>query len=371
MQNITFKPHGIMDTWATSPSGVVTYTPVNVTQDYVYRAQSGYTGKRPKVKPLPPHAYLLQCTRIHADNRANQRYSNGSTSEQRGSVLSTAISGLGFALLPTPNYAGLASEALDKLNDKVRGKLDVSIDLAQLPKTMKMLSATEQLVDYTKAFRSRFPLIKSASRAWLTYVYGIKPTLGTIFGCADENLRFVLNQTSRFRVRATGPVTPKFVSIPTVWGNINYPVTSSAIKASIGYGIDMRTNQFDLARWSSLNPLSIAWELLPYSFVVDWVFNIGGYLRNMETYLLYNNKFRGGYSTAFEAGKVTFELLDRATSGTLIYQNSFHKGFVEYTSIQRSILNSYPVPTLPSFDVKMGSSRMLSAAALLGQILGR
>jgi hypothetical protein len=33
-----------------------------------------------------------------------------------------------------------------------------------------------------------------------------------------------------------------------------------------------------------LNPLSIAWELVPWSFVADWMFNISGYLDSWSAF---------------------------------------------------------------------------------------
>lgn len=371
MQNITFRQPGVMDSWSTTPGGVTTHVPVSATQVYIFRTQSGYTGKRQKGKPKPNHAYLLQSSRVHGDNAAEQLYSDRSKTGQSGPILSPTVGGLGFELLPAADYSGIASAALDRLNDRVRGNLDVSVDLAEAHKTKKMFNATERLVDLTKTFTKKFGVVKLASNAWLEYVYGIKPLVNTIFGCANENINIVLNSTSRFKARASGPIRPSKVRINTIWGFIDYPVTNSSIKASISYGIDVRTDQFDLARWSTLNPVGIAYELMPFSFVADWVLNVGGYLRNMETYLLYANKFRGGYSTSLITGNLAFQLLDKNLSGNMVSQNSFHKGFVEFVSIQRSLLASYPVPTLPSFDVNMGSSRLLSAASLLGQMLRR
>ena len=130
----------------------------------------------------------------------------------------------------------------------------------------------------------------------------------------------------------------------------------------------------DYGRWTSLNPINIAWELIPYSFVVDWFLNIGGYLRNAETALLYGAVFRGGYVSASSKLEGPLEFLQSYTSGfpplpySKEYLTSAH-GYAKLTGFNRSILGSYPFPTPPSFKANLGSGQLLNAAALLGALI--
>lgn len=131
-----------------------------------------------------------------------------------------------------------------------------------------------------------------------------------------------------------------------------------------------------LSRWSSLNPVSIAWELVPYSFVVDWFYDIGSFLRDTETAYLNNSRFDGGFNTTIWA----FETSER------IRYDIFNKGLVPYWSnigrlnadwrwknliFNRTILSSYPFPRIPQVKTDLSANRMLSAAALLAQFLPR
>jgi hypothetical protein len=124
-----------------------------------------------------------------------------------------------------------------------------------------------------------------------------------------------------------------------------------------------------LAGFSSLNPVSIVWELTPYSFVVDWFVDVGGYLRNFETACLYGSDFVAGYVDRSLIAEVseTNSQHDRSADGS--YFNLETRGYTRVTKFQRTVLTSVPFPKAPRFDPKLGSSRLVSAAALLGQMV--
>lgn len=370
MQNLNYRTRGNWRHWRYTASGQLIYdTLTPSSSEFIIRTQTGYTGARPKVSPMPPHSYTFNFQHITCAYSGAYYYSNKESEFAEGPYLSEIVGGATY--LPAYTWDALESKALDVLNQKVRGDLDLSVDLAEAGKTKKMLSLSNQVVDYTNTFQKRFGPLKAASNLWLTYQYGVKPLLGSIYNLAEENLRVVINKTAHLHARASGTYVPKEVIINTIHGQQTMPVTGGGpIKTSVTYGVDVRTDQFDLARFSSLNPVSIAWELTPYSFVVDWFYNVGGYLRNMETYLLYANKFRSGYRTRLSAGSTSFLRYEKVrTSGET--SDVFKRGTVRHIAIDRYALVSYPSPTLPSLSADLGSSRLVSAAALLGQMLGR
>lgn len=340
---------------------------------YEIRTSTGFTGPFPTTKPLPPHAYHINCQSIHARQSALYNYyTSGGTftgSEVgEGPTLAPVVNGA-LCLPAFTGMSALENEALLKLSGKVRGDLDLSVDLAESGKTLQMMKLSDRLVDYTRTFTRRFGVIRVASKLWLEYTYGVKPLLSSIYGLADENLRVVINKVGRYTARASTKHRVTGVRLNTVFGTVTYE-TNTDQKVSVTYGMDLNTDQFDIGRFSSLNPISIAWELLPASFVVDWVFNVGGYLRSMETYLLYANKFRHGYKTVLSVSDMNFGLT-QIVNTTTQKSSSIHTGHLKGVDITRSVLSSYPAPSLPSFNAKLGSSRLISAAALLGQMLGR
>jgi len=309
--------------------------------------------------PFQPYSLNVQDISLRLEGHAD--WGGGTGEDYSGPYLFPAARGGDF---PPYDWTNLYNRAVDKLNDKTRGGLDLSIDFAEYKQTVKMVKATQGLVELAKTAVGRFGPIKVAGSLWLQYQYGLRPLVQDIYGAADESLRVVINKTERYRARASEGYKPAWSNLSTVGGPKQIPITTGTGKRSITIGLDLRTDQFDLSRWSSLNPISIAYELTPFSFVVDWVYDIGGYLRNMETYLLYANKFRGGYLTKLLV--YDFGLFQKipVTGGFQVY-TGHHKGL----DIQRSVLSSYPAPYLPSFKVDLGASRMLSAASLLANAL--
>lgn len=85
-------------------------------------------------------------------------------------------------------------------------------------------------------------------------------------GYAEDTSEFT---TSKFGQNGgTGnKVTYKFESVHKAWVSLYYGLTNA-----------------NLAEFSSLgliNPLEIIWELVPYSFVVDWFLPVGNWLSSM------------------------------------------------------------------------------------------
>lgn len=289
-----------------------------------------------------------------------------------------------FPPLPPPVSSNLYNRALSNLNDKVRGGIDLSIDLAQAGQTVKMFNVIDQFESlFGKRWNHTFRFSKDATRLlrdagseFLKYRYGWSPLIQTIYDCADQNQRTVRNLLKNFRAHA-------------VEGIVDYPWTRTyflgsqavnrieTVKAKgkdlveIGLELRVRASDFNIDQWTSLNPVSIAWELVPYSFVFDWFFDVGSYLRNLETALLSRNDFVTGYVSTLRACDSTFSGTRRIsnTSSEAIYSNQ--KSSRHYVSFERKVLSSYPLPRKPTFAADLGSGRLLNAAGLLTQFLGR
>lgn len=375
MQNIGFRVPGIWENRVRYAIGGP-YDNLNAPSSgrIIIRTQSGYRGQRQYdiYGRLINHTYNFNYQDFVLE-RSYHGYSYDGHYDQvaKGPYLFAGINGA--TVYPAYNWESLYNDALDKLTEKVRGSLDLAIDLAEAGQTIKMFKLMDKVVDYTKVFKRKYGLLKGFGNAWLEYTYGVKPLLSSIYGIADENLRYVINHTQGFSARKTDKdFKPGQINLLTVQGSKDLDILKSECKRSLTIGIGLTLDQFDLSRWTSLNPVSIAWELTPLSFVADWALNVGGYLRNMETAALNSSKFRGGYVTKLSVSDIK---IAHGHSG----QNEAGNGYVEDhtfgtfkgVDITRTVLLDYPIPTLPSFDVKLGSSRMLSAASLLAGLLGR
>jgi hypothetical protein len=274
------------------------------------------------------------------------------------------------------------NRALDRLNDKVRGQFDISIDMLQYRQNVKMFNDMRRLEtyagkkdDWKKAFGSVYKadLLKVPLRVLgglrLAWVYGLKPVIEDVYNSVDEVYRHQLPSILTLSGKSRD-IAPDFLP------RIKLTATDSADSVSTEglqgakFHIEFKDKGgFDLARWSSLNPISIAWETLPYSFVVDWVYNIGGMLRGLETSLLYDSQFVSGYYSTLYAIHALEKYKGRSNVSGNNWSEFDYRGNYRFIKFRRVRLGSYPLPRLPTFKTNFGSDRMLNAASLLSQHL--
>lgn len=351
--------------------------------------------------------------------RGTYRYTSG------GRLFTQRVGLLGSTTIP--NYGGVANsytsaynQALSKLTEKVRGSLDLATSLAESGQTVKMLNLVKRLTDtlrdmkkswkreildqlrawkskrsverglrrWQKGLALRHPstyrprrtpkglgrrIAQSSSAAangWLEYTYGVKPLINDIHDVA-ENIVGMARNCDAIKVVGSAVINDRatlsagtFLGIPITGERVTYEgFVQVMFKVRLRPAYDV-----DLAAWSSLNPVSVAWELMPYSFVIDWVFDVGSYLRNLETALLSDNRFLDGSVSVLTKYSTTVMLQKRYQTGTDVYDIAA-QAVGERCNFGRTVLNSYPRPYIPSFRVDLGASRLLSAAALLRQLL--
>jgi hypothetical protein len=118
------------------------------------------------------------------------------------------------------------------------------------------------------------------------------------------------------------------------------------------------------------NPLLIAWELLPWSFVVDWFLPVGKFVENMDATA--GLTFKDGYLTTYEVidsiGTVDGSYLSK-TSGV----NNIKRGIQsrKKVTVYRQKLTDFPSNPAPSFKNPVSLDHMLNAMALLSQTFKR
>jgi len=263
------------------------------------------------------------------------------------------------------------NKALSKLNESLRGSLDLSIDAFQAKQTARIGADCKQVLK-TFMFRPRaVNRLRGIGSAYLLWVYGIKPLLQDIHDTVKHSANHYLNEGQVFKARHTNKVVNADMPYDG-WPDYTFSARWSATcsyRCEIGVSMVIPDNALtNVARLTSLNPVSIAWELVPYSFVVDWFYNIGGYVRDLETALVYNSYFRSGYvsysykENAHMTGNRKAQYLP--SYGTVSAQGS-------WSGLNRVILESYPTPQRPVLKANLGSQRLLNAAALLSNFLGR
>lgn len=288
--------------------------------------------------------------------------------------------------------SSVLNQALTRLNDQVRGNLDLSIALAESGKTAKMIKNAGKVITFSGEHKppGGYPLLPklgvirrvsdvslALANGYLEYKYGWKQLLSDVFNVADESIRFTLNQLQRFSASARDKQRSEVTVYASINGESNVPHKIKwDVTRKARYTIDLMipNSAFDIARWSSLNPISLGWELIPYSFVVDWFVDVGSYLRNFETACFYNTRFRRGYKSSLSVhigeGEVSHFTAISPFDGSKSEMSGLQSG-IHVINFRRDVLSSYPTPSLPKFKVDLGSSQLTSAAALMRQFLRR
>lgn len=299
------------------------------------------------------------------------------------------------------------NKALSRLNERVRGSLDLSVDIAEHKSTARMFNLFDTAESVVRSLveikRGRVPsrvskalgrdghrfvtsqqtayrnLLASgsdvASQAYLQAKLGWTPLMGSIGGIADELLEpGFLSQFTRIRARAR-----ESNSINSV-GVVGHPLSHSSFPNGLRYELSgtreyicdicltidvSRTSK--LARWSSLNPVSTLYELTPYSFVVDYFYDLGSYIRGIETSLLYDAAFQSGYVSIGRFVRAQGRAFPIQGSGYTTVSGALD-GFVKRGAFTRSLLTRYPLPRPPSFSADLRSSQCFTIAALARQL---
>lgn len=188
---------------------------------------------------------------------------------------------------------------------------------------------------------------KSVSALWLEYHFGWSPLLSDIYGALE--------------VQAGGSpvyVNTKFHAMATVSGNYNdayppYQLTESQHwDCGVRYQCEARVKSAELLKLSQVglvNPLSVAWEVVPFSFVIDWFVPVGRFLESMtDSVGLDISKVQCAHSRKYRG-----EQLVGGPYGYVLNATAFH--------FHREVLGSLPVPGL--FDRRGTGIKSLARGA--------
>lgn len=334
------------------------------------------TSQKGNHKTPNPHSYqVLNIDQGSGHMFAGDSYNNNVTDGAQ--VVSFGFTG------SFHNVANAAfNQAVDRLYDKLRGDVDLSVDAFQARQAKVMIN--HRFASARKLFTLAAPealwrmggIVKTLKRSnprdwgnlWLEWIYGWKPLAADIYGSMEEMIvASKQGQTSGHPIRVSGSQVGDQGGTVTKNGDGTVDTKSLYSKywerftcfyALTNGGLN------SVANYTSLNPVSIAWELIPYSFVADWFVNVGGYLRNLESSLLFASDFSYGYRNSLFIQK---EWQSKGGGNPAFSVSA--SGTYELLGFNRRVLSSTPAPRLPSFNPKLGTTRLLSAASLLAQQL--
>jgi hypothetical protein len=204
------------------------------------------------------------------------------------------------------------------------------------------------------------PKGKTASAIWLELQYGWLPLLQDAEGAAQflaKYLEFPMVRTYKVRKKKNHK-----------WSNGGSTNVSQIYKASSQKQIIARVSEVNVPSLVGLtDPASVAWELLPFSFVADWFIPIGNYLAARSLASAVTGSFVTTMTTKSE-GSFGPPLSVSNTSVRNIWSGGFHSE--KRIAVDRSISTSLAVPmprVKPLGDVPSWK-RAANAVSLLVQL---
>lgn len=279
-----------------------------------------------------------------------------------------------------PRFAELSNKAIQKLPRAMNGtNFSVPIFLAEAKKTVSMVSnaATDIATTLSTGKTNR-----QIHNLWLEYRYGWRLLLKDIVDALSA-LHDMRTSGIRQRVKVTATSETAYRSDnnelfadPMGQNARCRLIYSHEVKEILGLTytmnyIETTPGLSTLAQLGITNPMSVAWELIPYSFVADWFIPVSSYLSALDVYL----------GKSFSYGTVS-KWYERTTvnRGTNVAINSPNRpnayavggmqpGSAErkVRAYRRNVLNSFPSQSLPTIDISLNTSRMLDAISLIGQ----
>lgn len=121
--------------------------------------------------------------------------------------------------------------------------------------------------------------IKDASSAWLEFTFGWSPLVQDVKQQMKVLERdYIVNETIRRSSTGHSTNNSRVYMFEEVY-------TSTDTRIGFKAQIQVKNPNADLMnRLGFSDPLQVAWDFIPFSFVADWALNVNGWLKNMNTF---------------------------------------------------------------------------------------
>lgn len=153
----------------------------------------------------------------------------------------------------------------------------------------------------------------SAGQAWLEMTYGWTPLIHDVYNAAEYAGMLSRATFNDIYVKGSASDSGVYNNPEDISKNATNVTATCKVKWAVGLKI-IDAKLRNLEALGLTNPLSLAWELTPFSFVLDWIYPIGAYLESVTA--------MQGYSIN-EKSRTTFR------SSVLKRQNTASNTFVK------------------------------------------
>lgn len=248
--------------------------------------------------------------------------------------------------------------------------------LAESRSTLKMLSsAASRLFRAYKAARQgrfwtvakllkrprlKFPSGTSVSRKWLAYQYGWLPLMNDIY---DSYQLFKKGLDSRLQVLSVSRTISDQSQVSGSRGNFKETFSRASCRYSGKMFYRVADNDLSyLQQLGLINPLEVAWAVVPFSFVVDWFLPVGNFLEALSARV--GLTFIDGYYGVKTEIVSSASRLERNLTGQTRLGPSTTVVRSYYSGYRRTKMTSMPWPGL-FIKSPFSTTHVASALALL------
>lgn len=244
---------------------------------------------------------------------------------------------------------------------------DTAIQLAKSFKYLRRGEIRNAMNTLGITSKQREPRGGNVPQKWLELQYGWKPLLSDVHGACkalEKRDKSDWLVTVKGRASSNGSTTKKFVEFDA--GEV-----VAKWRHSVLVRIDaLPDNELLIALSSSgiTNPLLIGWERLPFSFVVDWILPVGGWLESLDAMLGYTTYgYSSSYLSRFEwdGSGITLPV----DNGNQV-QNSY-KESKRAVRLVRTVSQNVPLAHFPGIKDPRSLEHMANGLSLLATAFGR
>lgn len=275
--------------------------------------------------------------------------------------------------------AAAVAEATTKAWEESRQAMsEILTDLAEFKQTLSLLrspfdSALRLATRMRDGARKRGGGLNAMTQEYLRYRYGWRPLMGSIEGTLQAMRKPY--EARRQTVRGNSSAqNATFSTGSTTYGGGNYTFdidTRSNLTVRAGILLDGEATLASRLGLDLGGVMSLPWELVPYSFVVDWFANVSSYLQAMGALLTADTL--GSWLVTEET--TTFTVGVTSTTGITSPGRTVLRASSEGFTIQRTVKTRIPQLGNPSLSLRPDLlsirdwSHTLDAAALTYQRL--
>lgn len=214
---------------------------------------------------------------------------------------------------------------------------------------------------------------KSPHGNWLAYRYGWTPLFLEINGEMENIYKMKTNYLGRIHMAsgssssAVKEQTYVGSNTPIHSGTFGSYTTTSGVKADISVRCQVAyrttsTITTSLSQHGLTNPLLVAWELLPLSFVADWFVNVSDVLERIDA--LAGKQFLYGFYTIKQRYRTTETYAVYPAANGSIIMNPRQSEVRHFT---RETFSNLPY-VVPAISNGLSTNRLIDAVALARQV---